>query len=83
MTILCMIILYLHLIIGLVFKRFMSQTPYLVHESTKTPHITSSRVLLVEESLKCEELNRLSWKSGCILTSGAVHLTGILPPRET
>ena len=41
-----------YLIISDVFKWFVSHTPYLVHESSITPHITSSGVLLVVESLE-------------------------------
>ena len=32
-------------------KWFVSQTPYLIHEHAKAPHITGCGVLLVEESL--------------------------------
>ena len=34
------------------FKRFVSETPYLIHDTTKAPHITGSGVLLVVESLQ-------------------------------
>ena len=37
--------------VGVPLKWFVSQTPYLVHESTIAPHITGSRVLLEIESL--------------------------------
>ena len=36
-------------------ERFMSQAPYLMHENSITPHIASSGVLLVVESL-CVEI---------------------------
>ena len=32
-------------------KWFVSKTPYLIHNTTKAPHITSSGVLLVENGL--------------------------------
>ena len=41
-----------YFIISDVFKWFVSHTPYLIHESSITPHITSSGVLLVVESLE-------------------------------
>ena len=37
--------------VGVPFKWFVSQTPYLVHESPIAPHITGSGVLLEIESL--------------------------------
>ena len=37
--------------IGVPFKWFVSQTPYLVHESAIAPHITGRGVLLEIESL--------------------------------
>ena len=40
-----------YLCIGEALKRFVSHTPYLVHESSIAPHVTSSRVLLVVKSL--------------------------------
>ena len=40
-----------YLMVSLVFKWFVSQTPYLKHESTKAPHITGCGVLLVVEGL--------------------------------
>ena len=46
--------------VGVIFKWFVSHTPYLVHESSITPHITSSRVLTVMESLSCMMINELS-----------------------
>jgi hypothetical protein len=42
----------LHLEISEIHVWFESQTPYLVHEGSITPHITSSGVLLVVESLQ-------------------------------
>ncbi len=40
-----------YFIVGNGFKGFVSHTPYLVHESSITPHITSTGVLLIIESL--------------------------------
>ena len=37
--------------VGVALKWFVSQTPYLVHETSKTPHITGCRVLLIVYSL--------------------------------
>jgi hypothetical protein len=37
--------------ISATFKRFVSETPYLIHDTTKAPHITGSGVLLVVEGL--------------------------------
>ena len=34
------------------FKRFVSETPYLIHDTAKAPHITGSGVLLVVEGLQ-------------------------------
>jgi hypothetical protein len=39
------------LMFGVSLKRFVSETPYLVHHTTKAPHITSCGVLLVVKSL--------------------------------
>ena len=41
--------MYLNICVSL--ERFVSETPYLIHETPKTPHITGCRVLLVVESL--------------------------------
>ena len=41
--------------IGMVFERLMSETPYLIHDTTKAPHITGSGVLLVMNSLYFKE----------------------------
>ena len=37
--------------VGVPLKWFVSQAPYLVHESAIAPHVTGSRVLLEIESL--------------------------------
>jgi len=37
--------------IGVLFKWFVSETPYLIHEAPKAPHITGCGVLLVVEGL--------------------------------
>ena len=34
------------------FKRLVSQTPYLIHDTAKAPHITGSGVLPVVDGLK-------------------------------
>ena len=41
-----------YLQISMLFKRFVSETPYLIHDTAKAPHITGSRVLLVVNGLK-------------------------------
>ena len=40
-----------HFTIRASLKRFVSETPYLIHHTTKAPHITGCGVLLVMESL--------------------------------
>ena len=40
-----------YILIRVSFKRFVSETPYFIHETPKTPHITGCRVLLIVESL--------------------------------
>ena len=40
-----------HFVVCEVLKWFVSHVPYLVHENSIAPHITSSGVLLVVESL--------------------------------
>ena len=37
----------IYLRVGITLKWLVSQAPYLIHESTKAPHITGSGVLLV------------------------------------
>ncbi len=74
-------LIYMYLHIRESFKWFVSQTPYLVHDTTKAPHITGCRVLLVIERLY-SNISKEHW-SVSVLTSGAVHLTGILPPWDT
>ena len=37
----------IYLCVGITLKWLVSQAPYLIHESTKTPHITCGGVLLV------------------------------------
>ena len=41
-----------YLRVGVLFKWFVSETPYLVHETPKTPHVTGCRVLLIVHSLQ-------------------------------
>ena len=45
------IFLITYLLIGAVFKWFMSQTPYLIHYYTITPYITSTGITLEMQSL--------------------------------
>ena len=40
-----------HLRVGVALKWFVSQTPYLIHETPETPHITGCGVLLIMHSL--------------------------------
>ena len=71
-----------YITIALIFKRFVSETPYLIHDTTKAPYITGSGVLLVVHGLFKE--STVSFTNFVAIatpfTSGAVHLTGILPP---
>ena len=39
------------LLFGIFLERFVPETPYLIHYTTKAPHITGCGVLLVMESL--------------------------------
>ena len=48
MTVKC--VLYLE--VGVVLKRLVPKTPYLVHDYSKTPHITGCGVFVVVESLE-------------------------------
>ena len=68
------------------FKWDMSETPYLIHDTTKAPHITGSRVLLVVYCLFQHDLCAFMISKELyiekLLTSGAVHLMGTFPPRE-
>ena len=66
----------------------MSETPDLIHSASKAPHITSSGVLFVVNGLGNNNyyvliMGMLGIHSAFISTSGAVHLTGTIPPRET
>jgi hypothetical protein len=45
------LILLAHLIIGKIRKWSMPQTPYLIHDTAKAPHITGSGVLIIVDSL--------------------------------
>ena len=40
--------------ISVFFKRFVSKTPYFVHDCTETPHITGSGVLAVVDGLNIQ-----------------------------
>ena len=42
-----------YLIVSMAFKWLVSQTPYLVHDHSKTPHITSTGVLPEMQGLQC------------------------------
>ena len=65
-----------------IFKWLVSNTPYLIHEGSIAPHITSSGVLLVVECL--QKRNQVAYDNKLVYnTSGAAHLTGIIPPCET
>ena len=46
------VIMCSNLRIAISFKWFVSETPYLIHDTTKAPHITGSGVLLVVEGLQ-------------------------------
>ena len=64
----------------------MPETPYLIHDAAKAPHIAGSGVLLVVKCL--HGLLSVTGHQTVVRTpygfnSGAVHLTGILPPFET
>ncbi len=48
----------LYLIVGESLKRFVSHTPYLIHDSSITPHITGTGILLEMESLVNTIINR-------------------------
>ena len=80
---LAIILLYMSIIVA--FKRLVTETPYLIHSASKAPHITGSGVLLVVNSLGniIYFMCMISVHSAFISTSGAVHLTGTIPPRET
>ena len=72
-----------YLAVCIILEWLPSHTPYLIHDNTITPHVTSSGVLLVVKSLS-QLLHGLSDVGLLQLhTSGAVHLTGIIPPCET
>ena len=72
----------------------MSETPYLIHEAAKAPHITGCGVLLKVQGLLVDSdgnyfsfpshKREISSEVGIMfekgLTSGAVHFTGIFPP---
>ena len=68
------------MIIHFALKWFVSQTPYLIHEHTKAPHITSCRVLLVVKCLMGQTMKASHITCYYTNTSGAVHLTGTIPP---
>ena len=73
---------FAYIAIAVIFKRFVSETPYLIHDTTKAPHITGSGVLLVMNGLKVQRINgnTIPLAVQTFPTSGAVHLTGIFPP---
>ena len=78
---LCTVQLLNYFWISKIFKRFVSETPYLIHDTTKAPHITGSGVLLVVNSLlrNYYEIYRKTQFTE-VPTSGAVHFTGTFPP---
>ena len=69
--------------VGFFFKWFVSETPYFIHEDTKAPHITGCGVLLEMDCLQTNINTLEQCYLLCVYTSGAVHLTGILPPCDT
>lgn len=69
---------------------FVSQAPYLIHYGSIAPHITGIGIFLEMQSLYIA-YNRvhstcISYRTNSITiayhTSGAVHLTGIIPPLD-
>ena len=48
----------MYLSVGVAFKRLVSKAPYLVHHSSKAPHITGSGVLLEMKCLRCISLSQ-------------------------
>ena len=66
---------YIYLLICVVFKWFMPQTPYLIQYYTKTPHITSTGITFEMQSLQQDQYHFIG---DCVITSGAVHLIGII-----
>ena len=59
-----------HICITVFFKWFVSETPYLIHEAPKAPHITGCGVLLVVEGL-CVYVCVC-----CVVTTPSVQLAG-------
>ena len=43
-----------HLGVGVSLKWLVSETPYLVHEAAKAPHVTGCGILLVVQGLSTE-----------------------------
>ena len=52
MSDLILILCYSYINIGEFLKWFVSETPYLIHDTTKAPHITGTGVVLVVYGLK-------------------------------
>ena len=93
------IFFYSYINIGQLLKWFMAEAPYLIHDTTKAPHITGSRVFLVvyglqsgiQNSFENQLQKRFIFVERIIMfiillvlyTSGAVHFTGTFPPWET
>jgi len=50
------VILVRYLMIGISFKRFVTQAPYFKQQYTKTPHITGNGVLFEVDRLKCMKI---------------------------
>lgn len=46
----------IHLRIGVVFEWLVSETPYLIYKTSKTPHITGCRIFLVMNCLCVESI---------------------------
>ena len=46
-----------YILVGVSLKWLVSETPYLVHEAAKAPHVTGCGVLLVVECLRSRPLD--------------------------
>ena len=72
---------YLNVCVSL--KRFVSETPYFVHETPKTPHITGCRVLLIVESLGTSYVVIQNQLSRCIPLELSILLGSDLPETHS
>ena len=71
-----------HLIIGKISKWSVSQTPYLIHDTTKAPHITGSGVFIVINGLHVL-YHLINGQLLVFYTSGDIHFSGTIPPCDT